>query len=429
MIGRPQSLRTKARLLGSDIAGFLDSADKTAIYPEWFGLIPNDISAATRNAAAIRQAFDVAVEVKAGEIRFGVGDFYTEALDFTALNLQPLRLTGTRGGGQNTVIPGTRIIYTGAGARFIDARGNRSLEFENLGINHTDANFTGTLLDLSALTGRSGTNHTVRRVLFGSTAPTVDQTALAVNLDGTHTIVLEDCTFSGLANGVSGKDSTGGFGFANNVVIRGGFGAGISGHHFLHLGKAWAIRDYTAEPRQNGTPNLVLVNEVGGVEPNVVLDSVDCEDGSAFGFWVDMAFGRCIVIGGDYRIDLGGAAFKASGPMNAIIIYAPRVAASVGASGCSVLDGGGFQHETVHVIAPVGVNVDTPIRNLPPTPGIQDVGDAQIQTEGTAAPTTETWPRGAIVWNTEPSAGGNAGWICTTAGTPGTWKTFGNIAL
>jgi hypothetical protein len=45
-----------------------------------------------------------------------------------------------------------------------------------------------------------------------------------------------------------------------------------------------------------------------------------------------------------------------------------------------------------------------------------------------AAPTTGTWKRGDIVWNTEPSAGGTAGWICTTAGTPGTWKTFGDIA-
>lgn len=45
----------------------------------------------------------------------------------------------------------------------------------------------------------------------------------------------------------------------------------------------------------------------------------------------------------------------------------------------------------------------------------------------TAAPTTGTWQRGDIVWNILPSAGGYVGWICTTAGTPGTWKTFGAI--
>lgn len=45
-----------------------------------------------------------------------------------------------------------------------------------------------------------------------------------------------------------------------------------------------------------------------------------------------------------------------------------------------------------------------------------------------AAPTTGAWLRGDIVWNVEPSAGGYAGWICVTSGTPGTWKEFGAIA-
>ncbi|NYE07277.1 hypothetical protein F4694_004062 [Bacillus niacini] len=46
---------------------------------------------------------------------------------------------------------------------------------------------------------------------------------------------------------------------------------------------------------------------------------------------------------------------------------------------------------------------------------------------GTAAPTTGTWAVGDIYYNTAPVAGGKVGWICTTAGTPGTWKSFGAI--
>ena len=46
---------------------------------------------------------------------------------------------------------------------------------------------------------------------------------------------------------------------------------------------------------------------------------------------------------------------------------------------------------------------------------------------GTAAPTIKTFKKGDIVYNTNPIAGGFIGWICTTAGTPGTWKTFGAI--
>lgn len=45
-----------------------------------------------------------------------------------------------------------------------------------------------------------------------------------------------------------------------------------------------------------------------------------------------------------------------------------------------------------------------------------------------AAPTTGSWLQGDIVWNTAPTSGGYAGWICTASGTPGTWKTFGLIS-
>lgn len=43
------------------------------------------------------------------------------------------------------------------------------------------------------------------------------------------------------------------------------------------------------------------------------------------------------------------------------------------------------------------------------------------------APTSGTWARGSVCYNNAPSAGGTLGWVCTTAGTPGTWKTFGAI--
>ena len=46
----------------------------------------------------------------------------------------------------------------------------------------------------------------------------------------------------------------------------------------------------------------------------------------------------------------------------------------------------------------------------------------------TTAPTSGTWAAGDIVYNIAPSAGGFLGWVCTAAGTPGTWKTFGAIS-
>jgi len=54
---------------------------------------------------------------------------------------------------------------------------------------------------------------------------------------------------------------------------------------------------------------------------------------------------------------------------------------------------------------------------------------AAPQDSGTAAPTTGAWPVGWVRWNSAPAAGENVGWVCVTAGTPGTWAAFGQISL
>ena len=55
------------------------------------------------------------------------------------------------------------------------------------------------------------------------------------------------------------------------------------------------------------------------------------------------------------------------------------------------------------------------------------LGPQQRDYYGTAAPGSGTYARGDRVWNTTPSATGWIGWVCVTAGTPGTWKGFGAI--
>jgi hypothetical protein len=55
-------------------------------------------------------------------------------------------------------------------------------------------------------------------------------------------------------------------------------------------------------------------------------------------------------------------------------------------------------------------------------------GASAIAGAGSAAPTSGSYAVGAIWLNEAPSAGGFVGWVCVTAGTPGTWKTFGAIS-
>ena len=47
---------------------------------------------------------------------------------------------------------------------------------------------------------------------------------------------------------------------------------------------------------------------------------------------------------------------------------------------------------------------------------------------GTAAPTSGAYLQGDIIYNSAPTAGGFIGFVCVTAGNPGTWKTFGAIS-
>lgn len=46
---------------------------------------------------------------------------------------------------------------------------------------------------------------------------------------------------------------------------------------------------------------------------------------------------------------------------------------------------------------------------------------------GTAAPVVGNYKLGDILWHTAPAAAGKVGFVCTTAGSPGTWKAFGAI--
>jgi len=54
-------------------------------------------------------------------------------------------------------------------------------------------------------------------------------------------------------------------------------------------------------------------------------------------------------------------------------------------------------------------------------------GAGNTITYSAAAPTGGTWKKGDIVYSTVVTAGGTVGWVCTVAGSPGTWKTFGTV--
>jgi parallel beta-helix repeat protein len=57
------------------------------------------------------------------------------------------------------------------------------------------------------------------------------------------------------------------------------------------------------------------------------------------------------------------------------------------------------------------------------------VSGCKLTTTGSATPVGGYYQVGDIVMDTAPTAGGTIGWVCTTAGTSPTWKTFGSIEV
>lgn len=56
----------------------------------------------------------------------------------------------------------------------------------------------------------------------------------------------------------------------------------------------------------------------------------------------------------------------------------------------------------------------------------QNMGGSLV-TSVSAAPTTGTWPIGAVVFNSAPTSGQPMGWMCSAGGTPGTWLPMPNL--
>ncbi len=57
-----------------------------------------------------------------------------------------------------------------------------------------------------------------------------------------------------------------------------------------------------------------------------------------------------------------------------------------------------------------------------------DLDETKVNVSSSAVPSTGTWKVGDIVYAPTPASAGYIGSVCTVAGTPGTWKTFGLIS-
>lgn len=84
-------------------------------------------------------------------------------------------------------------------------------------------------------------------------------------------------------------------------------------------------------------------------------------------------------------------------------------------------------NRTISAQGKLAVNVSTPDPSVAFTVAGGMSVDGKRFANGDAPPTSGSWSKGDIMWNTNPQETGYVGWICVFSGNPGMWKPFGVI--
>jgi len=115
----------------------------------------------------------------------------------------------------------------------------------------------------------------------------------------------------------------------------------------------------------------------------------------------------------------------ASAPFDIITDNTSRI--SIGSAGNILLGNTseGPVQVSIHGKLAIRVNTPDPDVDLHVNGPVRFHGHLHIYAD--SSPDSRTYKTGDIVWNTAPRAGGNVGWVCVRAGSPGDWMPFGPI--
>ena len=109
-----------------------------------------------------------------------------------------------------------------------------------------------------------------------------------------------------------------------------------------------------------------------------------------------------------------------TGGLDIVTDDTPRI--SIGSNGDITLN------NKVRVSGKLGINV----KNFSDDVDITTAGPVRFQDKkfevADAEPISGSYRVGDVIWNSHPQPSGHVGWICVREGTPGVWKTFGQIS-
>jgi hypothetical protein len=133
--------------------------------------------------------------------------------------------------------------------------------------------------------------------------------------------------------------------------------------------------------------------------------------------------------GNGYAVDLSGTVkgFSITGNYAAYIGLLGFVRLNGGGE-AGVISGNYCENSPVDKIVSVPRAGVLSFSNYNSSGAMTDYNGLIVEGRAAAAPVTGTYAVGSIIYNTAPASAGFVGFVCTVAGTPGTWKTFGLIS-
>ena len=101
---------------------------------------------------------------------------------------------------------------------------------------------------------------------------------------------------------------------------------------------------------------------------------------------------------------------------------------SIKANGDIEIGNAGATDKRMKIHGKLGIGINT----LADDVSLEVAGAVRVQGRkfdtGSEQPSQGTHSKGDIVYNDNPQPGGIIGWVCTNTGTPGEWRSFGNIS-
>jgi hypothetical protein len=253
-------------------------------------------------------------------------------------------------------------------------------------------------INIVATTGYTETVHIFQNSIQGF--------QICVNVDQATYITISSNDLSGSVKVIAFVTSAGGYNIVNNYIEASGTGTGIFGA---------AQGSETPEARTN-------------IQDNYFIGTAS----AAIGLQLDTAVGTY-----QWNADIRDNTFIGFAT-NDILFYSP---------GKSILDNNRCMSTAPTNSIYVGQVLGSPViltnnyfRKLLYIDVLADFTNGKLilqnnvendtfqSTHQAAAPLTGTWRVGDIVYNNAPASAGYVGFVCTVAGTPGTWKSFGLIA-